>query len=125
LSNQGAYDLGMKNEKLDYLKLSNSLPARVNSEEASWLLGFAPHDIPVLVKAGLIKPLGRPAQSAVKYFAAVELEELKVDRKWLSRATEVVYGHWREKIIPDRATRLRKSHQPDNRFCRPKRAALR
>ena len=87
----------MKNDKLDFLKLFKNLPARVNSEEASWLLGFAPHDMPVLVKAGMIKPLGRPAQNSVKYFASVELEELMVDRKWLSKATEIVYGHWREK----------------------------
>ena len=94
----------MKNDKLDFLRLSKNLPARVNAQEASWLLGFAPHDMPVLVKAGLIKPLGRPAQNSVKYYAAAELEELRADRKWLSKATEAVYWHWHGKNIARQST---------------------
>jgi hypothetical protein len=34
-------------------------------------MGFTPHDIPTLVRAGLLKPLGRPTPNAVKYFAAL------------------------------------------------------
>jgi hypothetical protein len=35
-----------------------------------------PHDIPVLVKSKMLKPLGNPPQQAVKYFAAAEIEKL-------------------------------------------------
>jgi hypothetical protein len=62
----------MNSQRLQFLSLQN-LPARLTAEEASWLLGFNSHDIPVLVAAGFLKPLGQPAQNAVKYFAAVTI----------------------------------------------------
>jgi hypothetical protein len=52
---------------------SRRLPARLNSTEAALLLGFQEHDIPALLAAGLLRPLGKPAQNAPKYFAAVEI----------------------------------------------------
>jgi len=58
----------MSSLRLQFLNLRN-LPARLTSEEAAWFLGFAPHAVPVLVAAGLLKPLGQPARNAVKYFA--------------------------------------------------------
>lgn len=73
------------------------LPARLNVEQTAQLLGFAPHDIPILVGAGLLRPLGRPAPSSVKYFAAAELRALAQDVKFLSKATEEIQRHWRRK----------------------------
>lgn len=72
-------------------------PARVNVEEAAWYLGFAPHDIPVLVSNELLKPLGHPAASGSKFFPFVALEELRKDARWLARATDCIVEHWREK----------------------------
>jgi hypothetical protein len=72
-------------------------PARLNAEEVAWYLGFAVHDIPVLVSKGLLKPLGHPTQNAVKYFALGAIEELRQDSKWLARATDAVTSHWQEK----------------------------
>jgi len=39
------------------------VPARLDANQAAWFLGFEPHEIPRLVTAGLLKPLGhsRPA----------------------------------------------------------------
>lgn len=74
-----------------------TLPARLNAEEAAWYLGFAPHDIPVLVSKGLLKPLGHPPDHSVKYFAAIALTEFKSDAKWLARATDTMIQHWRGK----------------------------
>jgi len=54
------------------------------------VLGFQPHDIPVLVKGGLLKPLGGGTKNSVKYFAAVEIGSFRIDRKWLDRATRVI-----------------------------------
>ncbi len=72
-------------------------PARLNVEEPAWYMGFAPHDIPILVSHGLLKPLGHPADQSVKYFALVTLAELRVDTKWLARATDAMGAHWRGK----------------------------
>jgi hypothetical protein len=72
-------------------------PGRFDSEQTAWFLGFQPHDIPVLIAAGLLRPLGRPRPNSVKYFAAVDLEALRTDPKWLSKATDVVQTQWRRK----------------------------
>ena len=86
----------MNNERKDLLNLA-MLPARLNMEEAAYLLGFKPHDIPLLVKAGLLKPLGRPVPNGDKYFATVTLSELRQDVQWLSKCTALVSRHWQEK----------------------------
>ncbi len=72
-------------------------PARVNSEQTAWILGFGIHDLPVLSAAGLLKPIGDPPPNGVKYFATSELEQLRIDRKWLARATSAIYRHWKYK----------------------------
>lgn len=86
----------MNNERKDLLNLA-TLPARLNMEEAANVLGFKPHDIPLLVKAGLLKPLGRPVPNGDKYFATVTLNELRQDVQWLSKATVAVSHHWKQK----------------------------
>jgi hypothetical protein len=45
----------MNNERRELLNLRN-LPARLEVEEAGWYLGFAPHAIPIIIRAGLLKP---------------------------------------------------------------------
>ncbi|MCC6234244.1 MAG: hypothetical protein IT580_16490 [Verrucomicrobiales bacterium] len=74
-------------------RASAGLPARLNAEQAAALLGFQAHDIPALIAAGLLSPLGRVAKgrNAVKYFALVDIEERRRDPKWLSRATDAAY----------------------------------
>jgi hypothetical protein len=72
------------------------IPFRLNVEQASYFLGFAPHHIRTLVKHGLLVPLGRVGQR-VKYFALVDLEEKGRDKRWLSRATAII----REDREPD------------------------
>jgi hypothetical protein len=37
------------------------VPARLDATQAAWFLGFEPQEIPMLVAAGLLKPLGHPA----------------------------------------------------------------
>ncbi len=66
------------------------LPARLNREETAAILGFRDHDIPVLERSRLLKPLGGGVRNCVKYFAAVEIEKLSKDRKWLDRATTAI-----------------------------------
>jgi hypothetical protein len=80
-------------EKLAVLNCRR-LPARLNTSETAVVLGFQDHDIPVLVAARLLAPLGKPAQNAPKYFAAVEILEKGEDKQWLSVATKAVANRW-------------------------------
>src|SRR6266480_2460561 len=73
------------------------LPARLDVCQTAWFLGFKPHDIPVLRAAGLLKPLGRPARNCIKHYATGNLEALRLDEKWLARASDTISSHWREK----------------------------
>ena len=65
------------------------LPARLNKEQAAAVLGFAPHDLQVLIRAKKLKPLGSGAPNRVKYFAAVEIEKLRHDERWLDEASSI------------------------------------
>jgi hypothetical protein len=70
------------------------LPARLNTSEVALLLGLHEHDIAPLVAAKLLVPLGKPAQNAPKYFAAVEIVARSENRDWLSDATRALAKHW-------------------------------
>ena len=73
------------------------LPARLDVNQASEILGFLPHEIPVLLKAGLLKPLGKPAPNGHKFFSAVEISSLSENREWLDKATRAVAKHWKDR----------------------------
>jgi hypothetical protein len=82
-----------------------TLPARIRVEETAWYLGFAPHEITILMAEGLLKPLGRPPTTGVKYFSAVALEELRRDGKWLARASDCIVQHWKSRNDKNAAQR--------------------
>ena len=86
----------MNSEQLQLLNLA-VLPARLSAEQAAHLLGFQAHELTVLLAAKLLRPLGRPAANSAKYFATVELEQLRQDLKWLAKATDAVQSRWRQK----------------------------
>lgn len=70
------------------------LPARVDVQQVAQLLGFPVHDIPILMRAKLLKPLGDPAPNGHKYFCTAEIELLARDKAWLDKATKTVSRHW-------------------------------
>ena len=72
-------------------------PARMRVEEVAWYLGFATHEITILMAEGLLKPLGRPPATGVKYFSAAALDELRRDEKWLARASDCVVHYWKHR----------------------------
>jgi hypothetical protein len=76
---------------------ARNLPARLDVTATAKLLGFAEHDIQILMGAGKLEPLGDPAPNAPKWFAAVEMIRLAADREWLSKATKEVSRYWRHK----------------------------
>ena len=100
----------MNQERKDFLSLRN-LPARLGIGETAWFLGFGENDVPVLVSAGLLKPLGKPTATGSKYFAVVDLQNLRNDTRWLGRASDAIVNHWRSK----NASRRR----PSNRMASP------
>jgi hypothetical protein len=73
------------------------LPARLDVNQAAEILGFLPHEIPVLLKAGLLKPLGKPASNGHKFFCTTEVSALSENRDWLDKATRAVARHWRNR----------------------------
>ena len=87
----------MRDDQHRFLSLLGQLPARLTAEQAAWVLNCQAHDVPVLVVARLLKPLGNPQPNSVKYFATGDVLELAKDRAWLSKATNAVSQHWREK----------------------------
>jgi len=80
-------------ERERFLNLRH-FPARMTIEELAAFLRMSPHDIPILVTNGLLKPLGDPIQSSVKYFATAMLKELAENVEWLHQATAALQGHW-------------------------------
>jgi hypothetical protein len=61
------------------------------------VLNCQPHDVPVLVAARLLKPLGNPPPNSVKYFAVLELQELAKDRAWPAKVTYALNQHWQKR----------------------------
>ena len=76
---------------------ARGLPARLDAGSTAKLLGFADHDIQILMGAGKLTALGDPAPNAPKWFAAIEIIRLAADRDWLSKATKEVSKYWRHK----------------------------
>jgi len=87
----------MREEQHQFLRLLNQLPARLTAEQAAWVLNCQPHDVPILVAARLLKPLGNPSPYNVKFFAASELLEQVQDRMWLAKVTNALNQHWQKR----------------------------
>ncbi len=87
----------MKDDIYRFLSVHGRLPGRVNAEQAGWLLNCLPHNIPVLVRARLLKPLGNPPANGNKFFATDEILELSKDKAWLGRMTNVIYKNWQDR----------------------------
>jgi hypothetical protein len=101
----------MNPERKEFLNLL-SLPGRISATEAAWKLGFETDHITILTSAGLLKPLGHPPPGAMKFFAAVEIEQKKNDAKWLNKASEVIRLKWKDKNERAARNRERNGHLP-------------
>lgn len=74
-------------------------PALYDVPQLATRLGLPEIHIPVLVRKGLLSPLGRPAPNSRKLFAAVEVETLVADRNWLDRVARALQKFAREKNL--------------------------
>ena len=73
------------------------LPGSVNVAQTAAILGFQPHDIPILAARGFLTPLGNPTPNCEKFFARVRIVELAENEEWLSQTRAALYQHWRMK----------------------------
>ena len=99
----------MNSQQEQFLNLKTH-PARLKAEEAAWYLGFVPHEITILMSEGLLKPLGHPPTTGVKYFSTSALEELRRDTKWLARASDCIVQYWKEQNAKKTAHRGANGH---------------
>jgi hypothetical protein len=72
-------------------------PERLSAEQAAWMLGYSPHEIPMLIAKNLLKPLGHPSHNGPKHFLTSALEDLRRDEKWHGKAVDAVMEYWRTK----------------------------
>jgi len=99
----------MDSERYQFINLAK-MPGRLTPEETAWCLGFAAHDIPVLIANKMLKPLGNPPPNGGRYFAGSEVERLRLDTKWLDKASSLLVKHWRTKN-DRKSSSDRKSHR--------------
>ena len=103
----------MKEAQYQFLRLLGQLPARLTVEQAAWVLNCQSHDVPVLVAARLLKPLGNPPPNGIKFFSTADILEATKDRAWLTRVTSTINLHWQKK------NQLKKSRLPNGSHLGP------
>jgi len=91
----------MNPERKELLNLRTP-PARLNTEETAWYLGFAAHEVSILVRRKMIPVLGRPlAPNSRRWFASKVVLQLANDVDWLDKATRTVSRYWKERGTRD------------------------
>jgi len=73
------------------------LPAMLNVQQTAVILGVGEHDIPALIRTGLLEPLGNPPANAVKYFAGIQILEMAGDPAFLGKIRNALYAYWQNK----------------------------
>jgi hypothetical protein len=96
----------MSEDQHQFLSLLGQLPARLTVEQAAWVLNCQPHDLPVLIAARLVKPLGNPPANGIKFFATAEVLDSAKDRHWLMKVTATINQHWQKKNQRKKRTQL-------------------
>jgi hypothetical protein len=84
----------MRYDENRFLSLLGQPPARLTAEQAAWMLNCQLHDIPVLIAARLLKPLGKPPANGIKFFATQDVIEAAKERNWLNKVTMTISQHW-------------------------------
>ena len=67
----------------------------MTTEKVAEALGVAMHDIPLLMRAGLLKPLGHPQRYCMKKFSRETLARNIADETWLDKVAAAIHRHWR------------------------------
>jgi hypothetical protein len=85
------------------LQALEKYPVFLTKEKVAEALGIATHNIPVLMRAGLLKPLGHPGRYCVKHFSRDALAEKFASPEWLDKVMAAIHRHWRNKNARKRA----------------------
>jgi hypothetical protein len=88
----------MNTERQQFLSLKH-FPGRLTAQEAAWFLGFSSHEIPMLLGARLIKPLGHPPENGLKFFLRAELERVQDDPLWMAKACDAILKYWKSQNV--------------------------
>src|SRR5688572_29124403 len=74
-------------------------PGRLSMQMAADALGLEIHELAILIKAGLVKPLGgrHVPRNGHRYFSGSLIARLSKDEKFLSDAQAEIYKHWKRK----------------------------
>src|ERR1700722_1823150 len=86
-----------ENEPNTLVGIPLKIPARLNAAQTAKILGFSEYDIPILIAAKMLEPLGKPVLNATKYFATCEIETFSQNPEWLWDATQIIYDYWKGK----------------------------
>jgi hypothetical protein len=71
--------------------------AYMTKEKVAKALDIGVHNIPVLMRAGLLKPKGNPQRYCVKKFSRRQLARNLANEAWLDKAAAAIHEHWRIK----------------------------
>jgi hypothetical protein len=85
---------GTKAEERWKLLSLRHLPARLNAEEAGWLLGFTKEEITSLWPRRFSSLSEIQASNGRKSFSAAEVLRLGETSAWLDKATKAVIHYW-------------------------------
>lgn len=71
----------------------------MNAGQTAALIGCNEHDIPIGIRAGVFRPLGRGrlANNSVKYFATSEILRIGEDVQLLNKLTIAIADYWKHK----------------------------
>lgn len=108
----------MSDDQYRFLSLLGRLPLRLTVEQTAWALNCQVHDIPVLVMARLLKPLGNPPPNGIKFFATSDILELAKDRNHLAKITSAINQRWQKHNAKKKA-RSGKNWEDDSRPAVP------
>jgi hypothetical protein len=101
----------VREEQQKFMSLVGQPPARLTVEQAAWVLGCQPHDIPILVAARLLRPLGNPPPNGVKFFCTSEVLELLKNRSWLAKMTSTINQYWQRKNVRQKSRSVKASEK--------------
>jgi len=94
----------MNPEPILNLQAMGKYPVFLTKEKVAEALGVATHNIPPLVRAGLLKPLGHPGRYCVKHFSRDDLAAKLTNQEWLDKVMAAIHRHWRNKNARKRQT---------------------
>ena len=87
----------MNQESSLNLQALGKYPVVMTKEKVADAMGVPTHNIPPLVRAGLLKPLGHPGRYCVKHFSRDALAEKFASQEWLEKVMAAIHRHWRNK----------------------------